>query len=885
MRTPAPSIATNATTPLVAETDNHRQLERAYAVPPVQLPSPVQRLDEQPISGKRHIRIDSHHPSNHMNPRGGVEPTSRNQLGEIQNLVDQSRNREMFQKKVLIEHWLDGTPLDTFEKMSLDSPPPEQQPAIRRSSSKDRDRTASNLSAPGEPSSRLSDNEDQKVEHQNEFDDFHRPRSPPNLFVPGPTVGALANRSPTLDAFPWLDPLRVSSSGNKIAQPATANQAIVHFAHRANSLETASHYAIEGDSHDVMNDRGARFPQAAPQPLPQQPGDLMRMNTAALKTGRTYNRASWKTSDINLYPASAQRFEQASKAALSNMDLSDSQKQAMLAQRTWPISRIAPPPILPNPGPANRDRATTNHAQSHPTSAEKRQTNQPRHAQRPSRASTETEFSLKPGSEFAYEACKKDIKNSNPRIQEYLLERMTQEQVRRYERLGQLKNNHTKLRQQGRCPSGPHCLDQEKYSHWLETAQGTPLPGLAQMQPSYPLNPIDRRDTDMSSDQNARLSPNEDSDGDFGETFVGPSSLPHGYPTPPNQSFPSEFECPLCFRHKKFSKPSDWVKHIHEDIQPFVCTFEKCGEPRSFKRKADWVRHENERHRQLEWWTCKMKECSHKCFRKDNFVQHLIREHKLPEPKTRSQESRSVSKDTAEDEVWKLVDTCRHETTRSPKDEPCGFCGNVCSSFKKLSVHIGKHLENTALPIWKRIGSSDQTSTLGTGPSSAPKSPEDAVKPIITYPTSPQESTEQAVVSASDTPRPGNAPLAPIPISVSSVAPHTSSNNRAYQCDFPGCAHERGFATQTDLNRHQKGVHGVYQSNDSVSYRCQGKDCNNGDKIWPRRDNFRGHLARIHPNEDIDELTERYITLNDIVPWCACLSIFCFRAVSKDLAA
>ena len=117
----------------------------------------------------------------------------------------------------------------------------------------------------------------------------------------------------------------------------------------------------------------------------------------------------------------------------------------------------------------------------------------------------------------------------------------------------------------------------------------------------------------------------EDIDDDADDVFVGSSSLPSGYPVPPEQSFPADFECPFCFRLKRFQKPSDWVKHIHEDIQPFVCTFKDCWEPRSFKRKADWVRHENERHRQLEWWTCNLRDCSHKCFRKDNFVQHLVR--------------------------------------------------------------------------------------------------------------------------------------------------------------------------------------------------------------------------------------------------------------------
>lgn len=203
---------------------------------------------------------------------------------------------------------------------------------------------------------------------------------------------------------------------------------------------------------------------------------------------------------------------------------------------------------------------------------------------------------------------------------------------------------------------------------------------------------------------------------DQGEIFVSPSTLPAGLPIPPKQRFPAEFECPLCFHARKFSKPSDWAKHIHEDIQPFVCTFEECSEPRSFKRKADWVRHENERHRQLEWWACSMRDCSHKCYRKDNFIQHLVREHRMPEPKMRSTDIHNKSEararahnmlaprtDIAEEELWRIVETCRQETVKDPKDEPCKFCGTACNSWKKLTVHVAKHLENIAIPIWSRV--------------------------------------------------------------------------------------------------------------------------------------------------------------------------------------
>ena len=71
-----------------------------------------------------------------------------------------------------------------------------------------------------------------------------------------------------------------------------------------------------------------------------------------------------------------------------------------------------------------------------------------------------------------------EILSANPRIPEYLLERMTQEQLRRHDRLNQLIGNHSRLRQSGRCPSGSHCCDPKDYFRWFETAHTSTMSGL-----------------------------------------------------------------------------------------------------------------------------------------------------------------------------------------------------------------------------------------------------------------------------------------------------------------------------------------------------------------------------------------------------------------------
>ena len=50
------------------------------------------------------------------------------------------------------------------------------------------------------------------------------------------------------------------------------------------------------------------------------------------------------------------------------------------------------------------------------------------------------------------------------------------------------------------------------------------------------------------------------------------------------------------------------------------------------------------------------------------------------------------------DAIWDLVDQCHHETTKQPHEELCRFCENRCNSWKKLTVHLAKHMEQVSMP-------------------------------------------------------------------------------------------------------------------------------------------------------------------------------------------
>lgn len=217
------------------------------------------------------------------------------------------------------------------------------------------------------------------------------------------------------------------------------------------------------------------------------------------------------------------------------------------------------------------------------------------------------------------EGFKTHARQLNPRLVDYMVERITQEQTRRYKRLLEFKLKHINAVKNHNCSSAKFCTDLGGESKQLPPRAGNkdsdaPFIGFQITAPG-------------SSDDDGEPPP---------EGTVVSAQFPSGVPLPPVKRLPAEFECPLCFKVKKFYKPSDWTKHVHEDVQPFTCTFPNCGEPKSFKRKADWVRHENERHRQLENWTCQIADCNHTCYRKDNFVQHLVREHKIAEPRART---------------------------------------------------------------------------------------------------------------------------------------------------------------------------------------------------------------------------------------------------------
>ncbi|KAM0276150.1 hypothetical protein ACHAQH_007038 [Verticillium albo-atrum] len=257
----------------------------------------------------------------------------------------------------------------------------------------------------------------------------------------------------------------------------------------------------------------------------------------------------------------------------------------------------------------------------------------------------------------------------------YLVDRIAHQQIIRYKQLLNFKVKH--LQVGAGCSCGSLCVAQGGIATVLDQ-KGEPK-GLDPLSTNYDID-----DGDMTPIEGA----------------ITQESFPPDIPMPLTPSLPAEFECQLCFQAKKFNKPSDWTKHVHEDVQPFTCTWDRCRDPKIFKRKADWVRHENEGHRHLEWWTCDVEDCTHTCYRRDNFLQHLVREHKFTEPKFKT---KAAMKRQGADPTWQKVEQCHADTQVKPQDEPCRFCGKSFPSWKKLTVHLAKHMEQISLPVLRLV--------------------------------------------------------------------------------------------------------------------------------------------------------------------------------------
>ncbi|KAF2806834.1 uncharacterized protein BDZ99DRAFT_523400 [Mytilinidion resinicola] len=92
----------------------------------------------------------------------------------------------------------------------------------------------------------------------------------------------------------------------------------------------------------------------------------------------------------------------------------------------------------------------------------------------------------------------------------------------------------------------------------------------------------------------------------------------------------------------------------------------------------------------------------------------------------------------------------------------------------------------------------------------------------------------------------------------SEMKKHHLKHVKPYKCDIRNCRRgTRGFTTINDLNRHKKSVHNITVGAATKSYQCASEHCRNRGKIWPRLDNFKQHIHRMHKDENVEDLIRR----------------------------
>ncbi|KAI0535431.1 hypothetical protein GGR58DRAFT_504330 [Xylaria digitata] len=87
----------------------------------------------------------------------------------------------------------------------------------------------------------------------------------------------------------------------------------------------------------------------------------------------------------------------------------------------------------------------------------------------------------------------------------------------------------------------------------------------------------------------------------------------------------------------------------------------------------------------------------------------------------------------------------------------------------------------------------------------------------------------------------------------SELKKHDQRHKKPFKCDVKDCPRQlQGFSTTNDLDRHKRSVHPGSQTFGN-RYVCQIGPCKSKEKIWPRADNFKAHLKRVHLRESVTD--------------------------------
>ncbi|KAL3424271.1 C2H2 type zinc finger domain protein [Phlyctema vagabunda] len=101
----------------------------------------------------------------------------------------------------------------------------------------------------------------------------------------------------------------------------------------------------------------------------------------------------------------------------------------------------------------------------------------------------------------------------------------------------------------------------------------------------------------------------------------------------------------------------------------------------------------------------------------------------------------------------------------------------------------------------------------------------------------------------------------------SELKKHHLRHTKPFVCNVPECSRKDGFSTVNDLDRHKRSKHPhISPSTRNKAFHCIFPGCKSKDKVWPRLDNFKSHLKRVHSlgEAHLDELVKQAETNDHI---------------------
>lgn len=208
----------------------------------------------------------------------------------------------------------------------------------------------------------------------------------------------------------------------------------------------------------------------------------------------------------------------------------------------------------------------------------------------------------------------------------------------------------------------------------------------------------------------------------------------------------------------------------------------------------------------LEWWRCDVDDCFHTCYRRDNFLQHLVREHKFPEPKVKTKAA--IKRSGGQDPTWQKVEQCHAETKAKPQDEPCRFCGKTLPTWKKLTVHLAKHMENMSLPVLRLVDRAELEPDSIISPVQDP--------PPRSFPSAPAVTTEHQPINtshnASQSPMQQQPQLGVFPFQNTQHSPFTYSTQGTFSHQYYDTSlHGLSQSSAVNVGLHQPGMGAGFQ--------------------------------------------------------------------------